>query len=564
MTTRASDRAADRAAADVGPDHPSRVPLGMSARVPGAGVGASGENGRSGAGSVVIVGAGHAGVETADALRRAGWDGPITLVDAAEHLPYQRPPLSKDYVGDVDPAPLPLRAEAFYDDRGIELMLGTEVVAIDRERCSAVLADGRRLPYDHLVLATGSTGREFAVPGADRPEVRTLRDLSDAVALRAALADCRRLVVVGAGFIGLELASAAEDQGLPVTVVDSGDRPLRRIVSAPMADLLRRLHEGRGARFVLGARVAGIDDGNADAVSGDGPSSAESGGTGRTADPFVPDPRAARPVAIAAGGADRKTAAGSAQEAPEGAREDGGVAVVLADGRRLSADLVVCGIGVDPAVAPAQDAGLSVDGGIVVDPFLRTSDPRVLAVGDCAVYPHLATGMRLRPQCVQSATDQARAAAAGICGAEEPYDAVPWFWTVQCGLKLQIAGVPAEGLELVATGGLAEAVDVAEQVVDGFPAAGSGPRTAAADADAEYVALEEGADGPGLPSPDLGACQGSLLGFADGRLRVVESLQAPGDHLAARRLLAMDACPLTPDEARAEGFSLKAYARGLA
>lgn len=184
-------------------------------------------------------------------------------------------------------------------------------------------------------------------------------------------------------------------------------------------------------------------------------------------------------------------------------------------GERLPADIVVCGIGVEPCAQLAQDAGLEVDSGIVVDGTLRTSDAAIWAIGDCAVYPDTRTGTRVRPESVQTATDQARAVVASITGNAEPYDAVPWFWTVQCGLKLQIAGLPRPGLEMVATGPLAE---------------------------------------------DEEARQGSLQGFEDGHLCLVESLQAPGDHLAARKLLAAG-CDLTPAQARGEGFSLKAYAK---
>lgn len=403
---------------------------------------------------VVIVGAGHAGVETAAALRRMGHDRPITLVDSAPQLPYQRPPLSKDYVKPgADATPLPLRADRFYADNRIDLRLGVGVRAIDLERRTATLADGTALDYDALVFATGARARHLECPGAALDGVHNLHTVGDAENLRDALERAAQVVVVGAGFIGLEFASAARAWGLDVTVLDRGHRPMSRVLSEPMSALFHRLHESAGVRMEFGCRPLAFEgsDGRVTAV-----------------------------------------------------RDDSGV--------RHPADLVVVGIGVTPAIELAAAAGLRVANGIAVDEYLCTGHQRVYAIGDCASYPHAGTGRRVRLEAVQNATDQARCVAAAIVGRPEPYTVVPWFWTAQYGMKLQIAGLPGPVTETVSLG-----------------------------------------------SPDGG--KGSLLGFERGRLVWVESVSAPADHLASRKLLAAPPPELTPGRARRPGFSLEELAR---
>lgn len=400
---------------------------------------------------VVIIGAGHAGVEAADALRREGYDAPITLVDGAAHAPYQRPPLSKDYVKPgTKAAPLPLRAERFYDEQRIETRLGMPVRAIDRGRRTVTLAHDVELGYGTLVLATGAHARRTTCPDAELTGVHRLCTVDDAERLRAALERATRVVVVGAGFIGLEFASAAADRGLPVTVLDRGDRPMARVLSAPISERFRRLHEHTGVRLVFGVQPAEFE------------------GTG------------------------------------------GHVTAVRTDDSEWHpADLVVLGIGVTPATELAQRSGLPVDDGILVDGRLRTADEHVYAIGDCAAYPNPQGGGRIRLEAVQNATDQARCVTRGIAGRPEPYRAVPWFWTIQCGRKLQIAGLP-------------------------------------------HVAMRTARVG----DPEAG--KGSLLGFAHDRLVCVESVDAPADHLAARKLLASFPA-LTFEQAAQPDFTLKSW-----
>ncbi|RPA59394.1 pyridine nucleotide-disulfide oxidoreductase [Gordonia oryzae] len=403
--------------------------------------------------SVVIVGAGHAGVEASDALRRNGYDGDVMLVDRAGHLPYQRPPLSKDYLTSAaSPSPLPLRPSTFYDDNGIDLRLGVD--GIDRGRRAVRLADGAVVPFDHLVLAIGAQPRRLSCPGADLDGVHHLHTVDDAAHLHATLTEASRVVVVGAGFIGLEFASAAVDRGVAVTVLDVADRPMARVLSASSSQLFADLHESRCVQLCFSTGVQRID------------------GSG------------------------------------------GHVTAVVDDsGTRHPADLVVVGIGAVPDTHLARDAGLTVDNG-VVDEYLRTSDPHIVAVGDAASFPGHHTAGRVRLEAVQNATDQARCVAATICGAPLPYSAVPWFWTVQCGRKLQIAGLPGPAEEMVRLG-------------------------------------------------DPPAGKGSILGFVDNSLAWVESVGAPADHQAARTLLAHRPAPLTPERTSEPGFSLKTHAKAV-
>ncbi len=367
---------------------------------------------------VVIVGAGHAGVQLAAALAQAGHG--IVLVGEETALPYHRPPLSKGYMlGEVDDAALALRPAAFYDT--IERHAGVRAVAIDRPAQRLILADGTALAYDHLVLATGLRNRRLA--GA-----LSLRDIADAAALRARLAAARDVVVIGAGFIGLEFAAVAKTPERRVTVIEAAPRILGRSVSAPVADCIAAWHRARGT--VLQCAT--------------GPSEAH-----------------------------------------------------------FRADLVLAGIGADPDVALAKEAGLAIDNGIAVDAWLATSDPAISAIGDCASFP-TASG-RVRLESVQNATDQARCLAARLAGRPAPYDAVPWFWSDQGDIKLQIAGLGQGADHLVLRG-------------------------------------------------DPASARFSVFRFRDGRLAAVESINRPADHMAARKLLGR----LTPEQAADENVNLKA------
>ncbi|WP_228810774.1 NAD(P)/FAD-dependent oxidoreductase [Nocardia farcinica] len=411
---------------------------------------------RSEATRVVIVGAGHAGVQVADALRAGGHTGPLTLVGDEPCLPYQRPPLSKEHLAAEPGAePLPLRGARYFADHGIDLRTGTVAVAVDRRARLVGLADGREIGYDALVLATGSVNRPLRVPGAELAGVHALRTLADARALRAALAAASAVLVVGAGFVGLEFAAVARARGLPVTVLDAGSRPLARAVSEPISAHVAAAHRAAGIDLRLGESVAR----------------------------FV--------------GADGRV---------RGAVGTGGT--------EYRADLVLVGIGAVPRVELAERAGLAVADGIVVDGRLRTADPAIYAVGDCAAHPHPHAGTRIRLESVQNATDQARHVAAGLLGAEHDYADLPWFWSHQGAVKVQIAGLRRPGDDTVTLGD---------------PATG----------------------------------RFSVCCLREGDLVAVESVGRPADHMAARRLLAAGPVPAPPDLTD-PAFSLKRCAAALA
>ena len=332
---------------------------------------------------VVVLGAGQGGAQVAASLREEGFSGPIRLVGDEPGLPYQRPPLSKAYLKPgAQAASLQLRAEAFYQGQAIERIEG-RAEAIAREDRRVVLADGSALAYDHLVLATGARNRRLAVPGAELDGVLGLRTLAEADALRARLPGLSRVVVIGAGFIGLEFAAFAAAAGLAVTVLEATGRPMARALSEPTSAFFRDAHRAAGVELVFGAVATRI-----------------------------------------IGEAGRATA------------------VETAEGTVHPADLVLVGIGVVPNAEIAADAGLDVENGIVVDETLLTGDPAISALGDCAAYPQpFAGGARMRLESVQNAVDQARCVAARLTGKPRAYRAVPWFWSDQGAYKLQIAGL---------------------------------------------------------------------------------------------------------------------------
>lgn len=330
---------------------------------------------------VVVVGGGQAGVALVAKLRAEGFGGAITLIGEEPLPPYQRPPLSKRYLlGQMSRERLLLRPASFYEENVIELRTATPARAIDRAARAVVLADDTRLPYDVLVLATGARPRRLpAAIGGALAGVHLMRTLADADALAPELEPGRRVLVVGGGWIGLEAAAVCASRGLSVTVVELAPRILARVACAETAAAVRALHEAHGVEIREGTALERLE------------------------------------------GDERVEAA------------------VLAGGERLAADLVIVGIGVTPETSLAEAAGLAIDNGVAVDSCCRTSDPAILAVGDCASFPW--RGRRIRLESVQNAVDQGEHAARVILGATEPYDPVPWFWSDQYDTRLQIAGL---------------------------------------------------------------------------------------------------------------------------
>ncbi|HEV2201355.1 MAG TPA: FAD-dependent oxidoreductase [Bryobacteraceae bacterium] len=329
---------------------------------------------------VVIIGGGQAGVEAASALRVLGYDAPILLIGEEPHLPYQRPPLSKDYLlGKLDAARLPLRAEAFYDKQRIGVLMGQRAAAIEPGMQRIRLQSGASIPYDHLILAVGARNRPLPVKGAERVLYLRTRDEADTV--RERLRAVQSVAAIGGGFIGLELAAAARTLGKHVTVVEAAPRLMTRAVPPLLSDFFRGVHRREGVEIVLGAAVEEIE----------------------------------------------------------------GNAVKLGDGTRRAADAVFAGIGVIPNTELAHDAGLAIGDGIAVDEFLRTSDPRIFAIGDCAEHPNpfaaAGAGQRVRLESVQNAVDQAKCVARNIMGPSAPYRDAPWFWTDQFDIRFQMAGL---------------------------------------------------------------------------------------------------------------------------
>jgi len=333
-------------------------------------------------GPVLIAGAGHAGFQLAASLRQHGYSEPIRLINDEAHLPYQRPPLSKAYLKGAGGADgLMFRPDKFYRDQNIEL-IADRAASIDRGARRLLLASGSSLDYGHLVLATGARNRLLDIPNANLEDVLYLRTLDESEALRLRIASARRVVVIGAGFIGLEFAATARAKGLEVDVVELGARVMARAVTAEISDFFQSRHTAAGIRIHLGVQATGIESDDAH-VTG----------------------------------------------------------VSLSDGRHVPADLVVVGVGVLPNVELADEAGLPVAAGIIVSEQLLTSDPNVSAIGDCALFASHRFGGPLRLESVQNATDHARCVAARLTGDAKSYDGQPWFWSDQRDDKLQIAGL---------------------------------------------------------------------------------------------------------------------------
>jgi len=333
---------------------------------------------------VVIIGAGQAGVQAAVTLRSEGYDGALTLVGEEIYPPYQRPPLSKAYLsGELVRERLFLKPDAFYSETACELRLGVAARQIDRAAKTVSLSDGTSLAYDRLLLATGTRVRKLPLPGASLPGVYYLRGIDDVDLLRPEMRAGARLVVVGAGFIGLEVAAVAAKHGLHVTVLEAASRVMARAVSPQLSASYEREHRAHSVVFRFGAALEAIE------------------------------------------GADH-------------------VEAVRVQGEHVPADFVLVGVGVVPNCEIAQAAGLVCDNGIAVDEYTATSDPDIFAAGDCTSHPAFAGG-RVRLESVQNAIDQAKHAALAMLGKPVPYREVPWFWSDQYDLKLQIAGIARPG-----------------------------------------------------------------------------------------------------------------------
>ncbi|MEA2931141.1 MAG: 3-phenylpropionate/trans-cinnamate dioxygenase ferredoxin reductase component [Hyphomicrobiales bacterium] len=332
--------------------------------------------------SVVIIGAGQAAAQLVASLRQGGYAGAIRMIGDEPYAPYQRPPLSKKFLTERPAAEtLYFRAENFWREQGVTLDVGTPVAAVDRAARRVKLADGRSADYETLVLATGTRARGLPVPGAHLPGVFSLRKIDDVRRLRGPLDEARRVVIVGGGYIGLEVAAVVRGEGREVAVLEAEERVMKRVTSPVMSTFMQDVHRGRGVDVRLGARLAGVE------------------GEGRV-------------------------------------RE-----VRLADGTTLPADLVLMAVGARPNDDLAQAAGLACQDGVVVDAHGRTADTAIYAAGDCTRFPSRRYGRALRLECVQNAIDQAKAVAAAILGKPQPYDPVPWFWSDQYELKLQMAGL---------------------------------------------------------------------------------------------------------------------------
>jgi 3-phenylpropionate/trans-cinnamate dioxygenase ferredoxin reductase subunit len=376
---------------------------------------------------VVIVGAGQAGFQAAASLRSEGYGESITLIGEEPHLPYQRPPLSKGFLHGTQPIEsVELRPEAFYTTQRVDLITGESVAALDTFNREVELASGRRIPYQHLILATGARVRKLPLDRA-----LYLRGCRDAVELKDRLDQATAVLIIGGGFIGLEVAAAARSLGKSVTVVEAAPRLMQRAVAPEISEFYRELHTANGVNVVLG------------------------------------------PVDIAS----------------------------------HPADVLVAGIGVVPNQELARDAGLDVANGIAVDDFLRTSAPDIFAIGDCAEHPNPFANSRVRLESVQNAVDQAKCVAAIIAGKHQPYRAVPWFWTDQFDIKLQMAGLYGGSDRTVRRGN---------------------PETR----------------------------KFSMFYFRQDQLLGVDSVNRPADHMLARKLLAK-AARITPDQAADESFDLK-------
>jgi 3-phenylpropionate/trans-cinnamate dioxygenase ferredoxin reductase subunit len=398
---------------------------------------------------VVVVGAGHAGGSAVALLRQYGWKGAITLIGEEPLPPYQRPPLSKAWLkGEADGDSLALRPAKFYPDQDITLRLSTRVATIDRAAKLVGLADGETLGYDHLILGLGSRARRIPLPGVELDGVLELRTAADADRLKAALGPGKRIAIIGGGYIGLEAAASARALGAEAVILEREDRVLARVACPALSDFFHRYHRARGVAFELGCRIEALE--GEGAVSG----------------------------------------------------------VRLSDGRVLACDAVLMGVGAVANDELARAAGLACDNGIVVDLAARTADPAIFAIGDCTRRPLPHYGRDWRLESVPNALEQAKQAAATICGRAPPASEVPWFWSDQYDLRLQIAGMPFDATQVVLRG-----------------------------------------------DPDGGSFAVFHLA-ADDRLLAVEAVNAPPEFMMGKMLIARGTC-LRPERIRDTSLSVK-------
>lgn len=335
--------------------------------------------------SILVIGGGHAGAQVVASLRQEGFSGQLRLISAEAELPYQRPPLSKGFlVGSMSQDQLLLRPRKFYDDRNIELMLGQSVRRIDADAKKAILDDGTEIPWAELILATGSKPRKLSLAGGDLENVFYLRTLEDVNKIRSAMPACRSMVIIGGGYIGLEVAASARGLNKTVHVLEMEDRILKRVTSQSMSAFYHRVHQAHEVTIHTQTALGDL-----------------AGDKGKV-----------------------------------------NLAVTL-DGAELPTDMVIIGVGVVPAIELAETAGIKCDNGILVDAQCRTSNGHVWAIGDCTNQPSRIFNRRLRLESVPNAIAQARVVAANLVGKDKSHDSLPWFWSDQYDLKLQMAGFSA-------------------------------------------------------------------------------------------------------------------------
>lgn len=402
--------------------------------------------------SIVVVGGGHGGSQIAASLREKGYDGKLTLITAESDVPYQRPPLSKAYLKTLDHDLLPLRPESFYVKNDIDLRLETRATAVDLRGEALKLAGGGEIAFDKLALAPGARPRVPAIEGVGLGGVYYLRDAADARKLRTRIHEAETIVVVGGGFIGLEIAATARLLGKTVTILEAADRLMGRVVAPEISRHFLDLHRGWGSDVRLETPVGKL-----------------LGENGRV------------------------------------------IAVETAAGEAIEADIAVIGIGVVPSTELAESAGLEIGNGVRVDDYLQTSRQEIVAIGDCVSFHHWELGRLVRLESVQNAVDQGKTAAATLLGTREPYRAVPWFWSDQGDVKLQMVGL---------------SMDATRSVVRG--------------------------------RSDDGAF--SVFHYKDDWLVAIDSVNRAADHMVGRRMLA-GGIALTPEQAADEGVDLKALVK---
>ena len=361
---------------------------------------------------VVILGAGHAGGCAAAALRQAGHVGRITIIGSERHLPYERPPLSKELLaGTIPHEKTYLRPETFYGENKIELKLGVAAVAIDRKAQKVDLADGTSVPYDRLIITTGARARHLPLPGGEGPRVFYLRDIDDSHALRERLVEGMRLAVIGAGFIGLEVAATARKRGAAVTVLELAPHPLARVAAPEIGEFLATVHRNKGVEIKTGVKVTAIED------------------TGTA------------------------------------------LRIQIEGSEPVIADYAAIGIGAQPNTELAAAAGIEVRDGIVVDEFGRTNDPLIFAAGDVTRHFNPLLGRHVRLEAWQNAQNQAIAVAKIVAGGTDRFAEVPWFWTDQYEINLQMAGAPEKWDSVVWRGSASDPGFTLFQLLEGKPVA---------------------------------------------------------------------------------------------